>query len=85
MKYIVTAPEKKEYNFKGEFIGINEKRALFYHKDIGKHRVYRDSISKPQHGMKLFIFRSIQAAILLAGRINKANNNTDFSVENYSD
>ena len=41
--YICIAPEKEVFNVKGESLGIEPKRALYYATDIGRHRIYRSS------------------------------------------
>lgn len=45
-KWIVTQEAHEQLNYKGETLGMCEKNALFYLKQIGKRRTYRRPISE---------------------------------------
>lgn len=83
MKYICIAPSKEEFNIKGESLGMSGERALYYSKDVGKHRVYRQSYPiKPFYlrgedcnaEMKLFEFKDKNKAQKLCDEINEVFN-----------
>lgn len=74
MKYICTAPEKEVKNFKGESLGIQGERGLFYHKNIGKHRCYRHLLEDEDIETRLLEFKSKEEAQALCDKINEAYN-----------
>lgn len=89
MKYICVAPDKEEFNIYGKSLGMRGERALYYSKDIGKHRIYRQSYPiKPDYfrgtdinkNMKLFVFKNKQKAQELCNEINGVYND-DFIVK----
>lgn len=40
-EYICIAPSKEQFNVNGKSLGMSGERALYYAKDIGRHRIYR--------------------------------------------
>lgn len=78
--YIVTSEPKDNYNIKNEFIGVTPKRALFYLKSIGKHRIYRDYFDVQDKDKVMFRFKTEEEALDLCNEINSVYNDT-FNVE----
>jgi len=83
-KFICTAPAKDAFNVYGEFIGVDEKRAIFYSKTIGTHRWYRAELEKPQKGLTLLVYSSEKRATEVCNEINKALND-NFQPEPYEE
>lgn len=80
MKYICIAPSKEVFNIKGESLGIEGERALYYSEDVGKHRVYRQSyplepnywgLTDLNENMELFEFDNKEEAQELCDEINE--------------
>ena len=88
-KYICVSPDKEAFNINGESLGMRGERALYYSKDIGKNRVYRQSypiepyfwgLKDLNENMKLFEFNNKQKAQELCDEINSAYGD-DFEVK----
>lgn len=41
VKYMCLAPDKEGFDINGNSLGMQGERALYYAKDVGKHRIYR--------------------------------------------
>lgn len=83
VQFIIVSDEKPAKNFKGEIIGTTPKRALFWSKDVGRHRAYRASFELPENqalSMVMFKFDDKKEAQELCKGINKAYND-DFKLE----
>lgn len=89
-KYICVSPDKEVFNINGESLGMRGERALYYSKDIGKHRVYREpypitpywwGFNNLNEKMKLLEFNNKQKAQKLCDEINGAYGD-DFEVRN---
>jgi len=70
-KFICTSPEKK---------GTEPKRAIYYSPAIGKTRLYRQSASQPQKGLKLVSYKRKSTAEKLCAETNERFND-NFQVE----
>lgn len=79
-KFICTSGEKPAKNHLGEIIGVESKRALFYVRSTGKHRVYRGDFAKPHLRFKLLEFKDFDEADVLCGEVNEVYGD-DFQVE----
>lgn len=64
--------QKEVFNFKGESLGLEDKLALHFSPSIGRRRIYRDSMEKPQKGMRLLIYKRRSAAEKICREINQA-------------
>jgi len=71
--YIITLEPQKQFNVKGESLGISDKLAVFYSPSIGRKRYYRQSISTPQKGLKLLTFRTEKAAQKVCDTTNEVS------------
>ena len=81
-KYICVAPDKEAFDINGKSLGMQGERALYYSKDIGKHRIYRNSYpsitpfifngKNINEKLKLFYFNNIPDAEKLCVEINNA-------------
>ncbi len=80
MNYICVAPSKEQFNVNGKSLGMSGERALYYSKNLGKHRVYRSSLPlEPYYfngtdinmDLKLFRFNSFWRALKLCHEVNK--------------
>lgn len=78
--YIVTAEPREQFNYLGESLGMSGKRALFYLPEIGKRRAYRNDMTKPQKGLKLFTFKDKSLAQIWCGTTNDRDG-ADWKVE----
>ena len=83
-KFICTSEASDALNFKGEKIGVSEKRALCYSPSIGRRRVYRSSFDNPQNGLRVKTFKRKGNAEALCDEINKVYNDS-FKTEEISD
>lgn len=82
IKFICVAPEKEDFNFKGEKMGtITPKRALFYYRPIGEDRIYRQVLDTNDGDMILHKFDTKEKAQELCDRVNEAYNDNFEVVE----
>lgn len=81
MEYICVAPSKEQFNINGESLGMSGERALYYSKELGKHRIYRSQLPlEPYYfngtdinaNLRLFRFNSYWRALKLCHIINNA-------------
>lgn len=90
IKYICVAPDKEVFNVNGESLGMQGERALYYSKDIGKHRIYRSQYPTPapymfngkniNENLKLLYFNTNIEAKKLCTEINDVYGD-DFEVK----
>lgn len=79
IKYMCLAPDKEVFDVKGNSLGMQGERALYYAKDVGKHRVYRSAYPLQPYmfngedinkNLELFIFNNSIEAQRLCTEIN---------------
>lgn len=80
MSYIVTSEERQVFNHDKTASHQMPKRALFYLKSLGKHRIYRGYLNKPDKGMVLFTFNKEGEADTFAKDFNERSGE-DFKKE----
>lgn len=89
-EYICVAPSKEVFNVYGESLGMQGERALYYSKDIGKHRIYRQSYPiEPEYfkgkninrNMELLTFKDRYKAQELCDEINEIYNDNFKAIE----
>lgn len=78
--FIITAPPTADTAFDGTYLGLSNRRALYYSKSIGKGRIYRRSYPESDPSFVLFEYATPAAAQALCDQINTAYND-DFKVE----
>lgn len=78
MAYICFSKGKEQFNYYNEPCGISEDRLLYYHTEVGEHRVYRRDKTEDE-GFELFEFKTKEAAEELCKEINELYND-DFKV-----
>lgn len=72
-EYICIAPSKEQFNILGESLGMSGKRALYYHTDIGRTRIYRSKYPKAlcfNKKLKLLKYKSLKYAQKICDLIN---------------
>lgn len=63
MYYIITSEPQEWFDCNGKSLGLTDKLAVFYCPSIGRRRYYRQTMTKPQKGLKLLTFKTQKAAI----------------------
>lgn len=90
-KYIIKSACKDEYDIYGNWLGIRDERALYYCKEVGRHRIYRSSYPKESYmvngidinkNLELLIFTSKKEAKNYCRKVNKVYGD-DFEVVTY--
>lgn len=71
--YVCIAPSKEQFDNYDNYLGESGERALYYHTDIGRNRIYREeypicSIKK----LKLLKYKSLKYAQQVCDVINNA-------------
>lgn len=57
-----------------ESLGMEDERALFFSPQVGRRRIYRQSISSPQKGLKILSYKKKENAERICDEINKVYN-----------
>ena len=84
MNYICVAPSKEQFNVNGKSLGMSGERALYYSKNLGKHRVYRSSLPLEPYYFNgtdinmIIAMLEEQYRIMYNGRILLNENNNDY-------
>lgn len=61
--YICVEKNKKEYNYLGEYVKESGERALYYSREIGRSRIYRQSYPECGYkGLKLLTYKKKENA-----------------------
>ncbi len=79
-KYIITSDPKQQFDVKGKSLGMSGKAAVFYSPSIGRTRLYRQNMTKPQKGLKLLTYKRLSKAQSICDRTNEISNG-GFKVE----
>lgn len=77
-QYICYAPSKEQFDFKGNSLGHGEELALCYSPLIGRRRIYRNSLMKPDKGLKVLIFKNKNIAQLRCDEANEISGEKRF-------
>lgn len=73
--YICVEKAKEVFNVNGESLGKGSDSALYYLKDLGRRRIYRQTYPTPQYkGLKLFTYKRKENAQKLCDYTNSIFN-----------
>lgn len=77
----IICPPLEQFDCNGKSLGYSDKIAVFYSPSIGRTRYYRQSLDKPQKGLKLLTFKSFKRAQDVCDITNKVSATDKFKVE----
>ena len=73
--YICVEKSHKEYNYYGDYVKESGENALYYAKEIGRSRIYRQSYPECRYkGLKLFTYKRKDNAQKLCDLMNRMTN-----------
>lgn len=72
IEYFCYQGPQKQYNYKGDYLGMSDECAIFYDRKVGRHRNYRQTYPVPLYnGLVLKTFKSKKYAQELCDYTNE--------------